>query len=185
MVSELLYWWEWWDTGRCTSSSTQNENFLTYVSNPVYQRRIGEELECTQPTVSHIIGKTLDLVMQWMDVWIQFLAVLEAKAKWGSKCAFSIATGGINSPISTYKCLGHSATNISIVMLAIHCAWFTRIWNSCTIRANKLRIVNLHEVLSIHYSWIRQIHDLRTYLQTIMNNHKSISWFWINMMIKY
>ncbi len=60
------------------------------------------------------------------------------------------------------------------LMPAIHCAWFARIWNSCVIRANKLRIVNLHELLSIHYSWIHQIHNSRSHLQTITNNHKPI-----------
>ncbi len=65
-------------------------------------------------------------------------------------------------------------------MPAIHCAWFARIWNSCTIRANKLQIVNLHELLSIHYSWICQIHDSRTHLRIITNNNKPISWYLIS-----
>ncbi len=46
---------------------------------------------------------------------------------------------------------------IIVLMPAIHYTWFARIRNSCTIPANKLRIANLHELLSIHYSWIRQI----------------------------
>ncbi len=62
----------------------------------------------------------------------------------------------------------------------IHSAWFAQIWNLCTIRANKLRIANLHELLSIHYSWIHQIHDLRTHLRTITNNHEPICWHLIS-----
>ncbi len=60
------------------------------------------------------------------------------------------------------------------IMPAIHRARFTQIWNSSTIRANKLRIANLHKLLFMHYSWIRQIHDLRTHLRTIANDHKPV-----------
>lgn len=73
---------------------------LRYMADPGFQSGIGEELGCTQPTVSRIVATTLDLIVDKANEWIKFPSteneVMEAKVKWAASKNFPTAIGAID-----------------------------------------------------------------------------------------
>lgn len=74
--------------------------FLRYMADPGFQSGIGEELGCSQPTVSRIVDTTLGLVIDKANEWIKFPSteneIMEAKVKWAAKKSFPTAIGAID-----------------------------------------------------------------------------------------
>ena len=86
--------------GGAISTKDQMKIFLRYAADPGYQNGIGEETRIHQSSISKVISKVLQKIVEKAHLWIKFPESEDemkvAQEKWSEKYQFPFAVGAID-----------------------------------------------------------------------------------------
>lgn len=132
---------------------------LRYLSDPGYQKGIGEELGVDQSTVSRAVSSVVDSVIAQADKWIKFPTteneIVEAKTLWQSKYRFPTMIGVVD------------CTHIGIEKPKVHGDEYVNRKGKTTL--NIQATCDAREIFtSVDVSWPGSVHDARIWKNSLV-----------------
>lgn len=147
--------------GGALTSLHKMKIFLRYLSDPGFQKGIGEELGVEQSTVSRVVSDVIDSVVSQADDWIKFPAteneVMEAKTLWQDRFRFPSAIGVVD------------CTHVRIEKPSLHGDEYInrKGFPSLNVQAT----CNAREMFtSVDVSWPGSVHDARIWKNSNVRN---------------